>query len=293
MARKKEMTSQLNNLDDFIMRFKQMKSMAKNVLDIRHLKQAGISPRYLNSVLLEKAGIGFYVEPDVGLVALPFEIRGRLDIYGEPLNIQCFAENGQRSRILSRDEFVIMYDNTEKVSILPDIRLYAQRMSQTARAADINISQQRTPRIIKGSKSQEATIKSLYNKIDYNEEIIYAMKDLDLDDIQIVLAPAPYVADKLDAHSEKVWNEFCRLIGVSDLAIEKKERLIKDEVQASQGGAIASRYSRYTPRLEAVEEINKKFADYLPEPLEVVYYDTMPDSDPVTDEEMEVDDYEE
>ena len=293
MARKKEMTSQLNNLDDFIMRFRQMRSMAKNVFDIKNIRQAGISPRYLNSVLLDRGSIAFYVESDVGLVALPFETRGKLDIYGEPLRIQCFAENGQRSKILTRDDFVIMYDNTEKLSILPDIRLYAQRMSQTARTADINISQQRTPRIIKGSKSQETTIKSLYNKIDYNEEIIYAMKDLDLDDIQIVLAPAPYVADKLDAHSEKVWNEFCRLIGVSDLAIEKKERLIKDEVQASQGGAIASRYSRYNPRLEAVDEINSKFADYLPEPLEVVYYDTMPDSDPETEEEMEVDDYEE
>lgn len=278
MARKNTMTSQLNNLNDFNVRFRQMRSIAKNVFGIKNIEKTGITERYINNKLLYKGALAFYAEPDVGLLALPFNSMGSIDIFGEPINIQCYGANGQKSRILRPGEYVIMYDNTERESILPDIRLYAQRMSATARAADINVSQQRTPRIIKGPASMEASLKKIYNDIDVNEDVIYLYKDFDLDDIQMVLAPAPFVADKLDAHAEKVWNEFCRFVGISDLAIEKKERLIKDEVHASQGGAVASRFSRYTPRVEAVDKINEMFSEYLPAPLEVIYYDHEPET---------------
>lgn len=53
---------------------------------------------------------------------------------------------------------------------------------------------------------------------------------------------------------------------------QKKERNIKDEVIASQGGTIASRYSRFEPRQKAIELINEKFG----ENIEVEYYDGIP-----------------
>ena len=56
----------------------------------------------------------------------------------------------------------------------------------------------------------------------------------------------------------------------------KRERNIKDEISAMQGGTIASRFSRFEPRKDAVEEINEKFKDYLKEPISVEYYDGLP-----------------
>ena len=78
--------------------------------------------------------------------------------------------------------------------------------------------------------------------IDGFEEAIATYEDINLDDITCILTPAPYVADKIDMHKEKTWSEFLRLIGVSNLSYQKKERNIKDEIQAMQGGTIASRY---------------------------------------------------
>ena len=103
---------------------------------------------------------------------------------------------------------------------------------------------------------------------------------MDLDETSMVLAPAPYVSDKIDLHKENVWNEFLRLIGISNLSYQKKERNISDEIQAMQGGTIASRFSRFEPRQRAIEEINKKFD----EKIEVEYYD----GEPSTIKEMEV-----
>lgn len=85
-------------------------------------------------------------------------------------------------------------------------------------------------------------------------------------------------------HKDKLWSEFLRLIGVSNLSYQKKERNISDEIQAMQGGTIASRYSRFEPRKRAVDEINEKFAEYLDgKKIEVKYYDGIP----TTKEEFE------
>ena len=115
-----------------------------------------------------------------------------------------------------------------------------------------------------------------------------------MDDTSIVLEPAPYVADKIDLHKEKEWNEFLRLIGVANMNFQKKERNIKDEVLASQGGTVASRYSRFEPRKKAVDEINKKFKNILladgthaiDQDIEVKYYDGLPNSEQNFDMEV-------
>ena len=62
------------------------------------------------------------------------------------------------------------------------------------------------------------------------------------------------------------------------LALSEKERLIQDEMTASMGVTIASRYSRFEPRKRAIEEINKKFNTN----IEVRYYDGVP----TTEKEM-------
>ena len=88
------------------------------------------------------------------------------------------------------------------------------------------------------------------------------------------MQPAPYIADKVDLNKDKIYNEFLRLIGIANLSFQKKERNIKDEVQAMQGGTIASRFSRFEPRKKAVDMINKKFDI----DMKVKYYDGIPTS---------------
>lgn len=154
------------------------------------------------------------------------------------------------------------------------------------RVSDINIAQQKTPRFWKTKSEKVKSIQDLVNNVDGMENTVISYDDLDLDDTTLVLAPAPFVADKIDLHKEKDWNEFLRLIGVANMNFQKKERNIKDEVLASQGGTVASRYSRFEPRQKAIEEINEKFKNItlidgrkaLEKEIEVKYYDGIPTS---------------
>lgn len=130
------------------------------------------------------------------------------------------------------------------------------------------------------------------------ENTVISYDDLDLDDTTLVLAPAPFVADKINEHKDKIWNEFLRLIGIANMNFQKKERNIRDEIMASQGGTIASRYSRFEPRRKAIEEINRKFANrilldgkkVLENEIEVKYYDGIPASKEEFEEEGEIED---
>ena len=114
----------------------------------------------------------------------------------------------------------------------------------------------------------------MVNNVDGFENLVITYDDIDLNDTTLVMEPAPYISDKVDLNKDKIYNEFLRLIGIANLSFQKKERNIKDEIQAMQGGTIASRFSRYEPRKKAVDMINEKFNIN----LKVKYYDGIPSS---------------
>ena len=70
---------------------------------------------------------------------------------------------------------------------------------------------------------------------------------------------APYIADKIYMLKNQIWNEALTYLGISNVNIQKKERMIGDEVMRNLGGVIASRYSRLESRRTACEKINKMF----------------------------------
>lgn len=276
--KKQLVNSQISNFKTYQMYLRQLLTLAENVFEFEDLPEF-IDVSYLNKQLLRKGSVAFFMDDVMGLIALPYTNVGTLDIYGRPTRIQVISMNGY-TRELKKDEFVIMYDNNGRYPLLMDIYQNAERIAMCKRVIDINISQQKTPRIWKTKSDQLTTVKNMMNEVDGNVEKILSYDNINLDDIEAVIAPAPYVADKIDMHLEKEWAEFFRLIGVANLVEQKKERLIQDEMTASLGGTIASRYSRYEPRARAIKEINKKFGTN----IKVRYYDGIPTSEKEVDE---------
>lgn len=274
--RKKLINSQLTNMKTYLMYRQEMLTLAENVFEFKNLPEF-IDVSYLNKTLLRNGSIAFFKDEVLGLIALPYDVIGNFDIYGRPVEIMCRAANGTYYKKLKRDEFVIMYDNNGRYSIFLDICQMAERIALSKRTIDVNIVQQRTPRIWKTSQDKKKTLMDMLSNIDGMEENIATYESIDIDDMNVVLAPAPFVADKIDLHLDKEWAEFYRLIGVANLIEQKKERMIKDEMSASQGGTIASRYSRFEPRKRAIDLINKKFGTN----IEVSYYDGEPTSEEV------------
>lgn len=279
--KKRLVNSQLSNFLTYQMYLRQLLTLAENVFEFENLPEF-IDVAYLNKQLLRKGSIAFFKDEVMGLLALPYNNIGTLDVYGRPKSIQVIARNGY-TRTLKQGEFVIMYDNNGRYPLLMDIYQNAERIALCKRVIDVNIAMQRTPRIWLTKNDQKRSVEDLINQIDGNVERVLAYDNLNLDDVQAICEPAPYVADKIDMHLEKEWAEFFRLIGVANLIEQKKERVIQDEMTASLGGTIASRYSRFEPRKRAIEEINKKFGTN----IKVRYYDGIPTTEKEVDEYIE------
>lgn len=284
--KKSLINSQITNVKTTAMYQREMITLAENVFEFVNLPEY-IDVSYLNKTLLANGSIAFFKDEVLGVIALPYDVRGELDVYGRPINIIVRGANGQYYRGLSNDEtnpkynendrFVIMYDNNGRYSILNDIISMSERIGLCVRTQDINIFQQRTPRWWITDSDHKLTVENAMNEFDGLMENILAYDTIDLDNLSTVQAPAPYVTDKIDMHLDKLWAEFYRLIGVANLQEQKKERVIVDEMTLTQGGTIASRYSRFEPRKRAIKAINKKWDLN----IEVRYYDGVPSSEEV------------
>lgn len=270
--KRKSINTQIDNYKTYDMYRRQLLTLAENVFQFENMPEF-IDTSYLNKQLLRKGSIAFFEDEVIGVLALPYQNLSTLDVYGRPKNIQVISQNGY-TKTLKNGEFVIMYDNNGRYPLWLDILQYAERMALCMRTIDINIAQQKTPRFWKTTTEKEKSIRDLINNVDSFENLVLTYANIDLDDTTMVLQPSPYVADKISIDKDKIYNEFLRLIGISNLSYQKKERNIKDEIQAMQGGTIASRFSRYEPRKKAVDMINKKFnLD-----IKVKYYDGIPNS---------------
>ena len=280
--RKQLKENQLSNWRTYQMYLREMLTLAENVFEFENLPDF-IDVAFLNKKLLRDGSIAFFKDEYLGVIALPYTVMGTLDIYQRPQKIMAIAPNGSYRRTLEPEEYVIMYDNNGRYPLFLDITQYAERIALDTRTIDINILQQRTPRFWKTSSDKERTIRDIINNVDGLENTVLTYEDINIDDIQLILQPAPYVADKIDIQKEKLWNEFLRLIGIANMNFQKKERNIKDEVLASQGGTIASRYSRFEPRQKAIKQINEKFGTN----INVRYYDGIPTSEKDVIEDIE------
>lgn len=286
--RKQLIDSQLTNYQTYLMYLRQCLTLAENVFEFSNLPDY-IDTAFINSCLMRKGSIAWFYDDILGtILALPYVNIGTLDVYGRPRKIEVKGKNGYH-RKLEQGEFVIMYDNNGRYPLWLDILQYAERLALCSRTIDVNLSQQKTPRVWKVKEEYLQSFKDMMANIDGFQEAVATYEEINLDDVNCLLEPAPYVSDKVQDQKDKIWNEFLRLIGVSNLSVTKKERNIRDEIQAMQGGTVASRFSRFEPRKRAIDKINLLFADKLEKPIEVKYYDGLPNSIEEMEQELNED----
>lgn len=272
---KKLVNSQLTNALTYTKVRRKMVMLASNVFNFKNLEEyaPNIDKDYINRKLVYNGAVAWFYDEELGLLALPFNIKGKPDVYGNPTSIEVIGSNGyHKSLSVTKGEAIIMYDNSGRYPLINDIIQDAERIALCKRVQDVNISHQKNSRIWKTDKSREKTVQDLLNRVDGNVENVVAYDNVDIDTLTSTLAVVPYIANDIDEHIRTLWEEFYAHIGISSVLVNKKERLIKDEMRASQGGTIASRFIRFTPRVEALNKINKKWNVN----IELEYYDGLP-----------------
>lgn len=214
--------------------------------------------RFLEMALLNNGAAVFFKDEVLGYLALEVTLNGKWNVYRVPIERRAYATNGYNKE-LTIDNSVIIYNNYIRTNSILDIKMFARRLTELDRAIDVNARAQKHPVIILASEEQRLTMLNIYKEYDGNEPVIFGDKNLDLNGITSINTGAPYVADKLYQLKTDYWNECLTYLGISNVNYQKKERMVSDEVVRSQGGTMASRYSRLEMRRKAAEEINDMF----------------------------------
>lgn len=214
--------------------------------------------RFLELTLFGDGKAVFFNDETLGYLALKTTISGKPDVYNIPIKRRAYAVNGYQ-RNLDNTNSVIIYNNLIHTNSMLDVRQFAKRLYEIDRIIDVNVRAQKTPVLLQGTEQQRLTLLNLYQKYDGNAPMIFGDKNLDINGLKSLKTDAPYIADKLYALKTQIWNEALTYLGISNTNVQKKERMISDEVMRNMGGVIASRYSRLESRRTACKQINEMF----------------------------------
>lgn len=233
-------------------------------LAISNIKWIGLpdtcNPRFLESALFDK-GIGVVFKDEVTEELLSLYCMGasQRNVYNDWSKYYAYSANLYKSRMLDASDSVLIFNNMLHDPSYPVALFYARKLYEIDRTIEINVRNARQPKVILCDEKQRLSFENLIMQADGGYNNIFADKALNLESIKVLDLQAPYLCDKLQQLKIELWNEALTYLGISNSVVQKRERLISDEVLTNQGGIIASRNSRLYERQIAADKINKLF----------------------------------
>lgn len=250
--------SALENNVTYMFYFNRLTELAISMFEWKNLPSS-VDPRYMELHLFQNGCVVYFNDDVIGNLCLDCLPNGNFDVYGNPVNRRAYSSYNNYQSVLKENNSVIIWNNYLRSNSITDIKMYSRRLYLLDRIIDVNVNAQKTPVLLQGTEKQRLTLINLYKEFNGNSPFIFGDKNLDLNALKCLNTNAPYVADKLYQLKTQIWNEALTYLGISNISIQKKERMITDEVARNQGGTIASRNSRLKARREAVDKINAMF----------------------------------
>ena len=250
---------------------------------MERLKQVAISqfewlnlPKSMNAQFLERCLYEFgkaslLKTEDYGFINSKCVGNSDLNIYMLPASLNCFSTdmlnedrtlyNGFKDETDDDYKYAILVkNNQDMIPTEPTLRLFAYRLYEAERTCDTNIKNSKTPVILVGDEKMKLALKNLYEKYEGNEPVIYGDKQqLSPDMIRAIRTEAPFIADKVMEYKKEIWNEALTFLGINNINVEKKERLVKEEAGANNELINLNLQNRLLVRKEACKQFNELF----------------------------------
>ena len=235
-----------------------------------------MNSRYLELSLYYNGKAALLKTRKYGFINTKCAGTGYVNIYGLPTKLNCYSYNFNEQRELyiglnplddeskkednEYKECILVQNNWEALPTVSSMELFAWRLYQASRVCDVNIEAQKTPVLLVADETQRLFLENLYQQYNGNQPFIFGDKDqLGEKTIRSINTQAPYVADKITEYKKEIWNEALTFLGVNNIMLEKKERLVTDEANSNNELINLNLESFLAPRLEACKKFNEKF----------------------------------
>lgn len=262
--------SSLLNTETYLNYLERLKQVAISQFEWLNLPSS-MNAQFLERCLYEFGKASLLKTKDYGFINAKAVGSSDLNIYMLPSSINCFSTdslneerklyNGFLDEETSEYDYcVLVKNNQDMIPTEPTLRLFAWRLYEAERTCDTNIKAQKTPVLIVGDESLKLAMKNLFEKYEGNEPVVYAdKKQLGTDTLRALKTDAPFIADKVMEYKKEIWNEALTFLGINNINVEKRERLVKEEANANNELVNLNLQNRLLVRKEACKQFNELF----------------------------------
>ena len=257
---------------DYLERFKRI---ALSMFEWVNLPKS-MNARWLERCLYYNGQASLLKTKDYGFINTNCSSSGKINIYGLPTRLNCYSFEFQSIRKLytglnpldtekqreakETNECILVLNNWEGIPTCKTMELFAYRLYEAEMTAMTNIKAQKTPVLVVVDEKQRLMMENLYSQFDGNQPFIFGDSgQFNTDILKAIKTDAPFIADKVMEYKKEIWNEALTYLGVNNIMLEKKERLVTDEANSNNELINLNLQSFLAPRLEACRQFNEKF----------------------------------
>lgn len=214
---------------------------------------------YFEKMLLYKGRAAMYLpaglEDTDEFLSTDFLPGSGFDAYGYPLDIVGVTFNATN---IQTNEWLILYDNMTKESLMPKIKLYAKLLWECHQIERSNLKQQNTPYIITTTRNEAQGFKVLFNRIFGFEPLVEVKNTFNPDEIKTLDLKVEFKGNELAEYKKKIWEDALATLGIT-AANPKKERMFTAEVVNNSMEQRFALNSRLLNRKEFCRKANEKW----------------------------------
>ena len=252
--------AQFSNNITFSYYYYKLMLIIRNLFDWENLPN-NMEARWIERYLFADGKCIFYKDPTLGFMVAGYGQNGSVNCYDDPTLVNPIAPNYTYNgeQLINGENCYVIRNNDLMLPEFAVVRYYAYKLCNLDRASDVNIEAQKTPTLVTCTDKQRLSLKQAINQRKDNEPVIYADNSFDKDMISTIDLNPPMVFKDLQLQKHMILNEFFTDIGINNANMDKRERMVANEVEANNEQVKASEDVMLKSREEAVKQINKIF----------------------------------
>lgn len=253
-------TTDLFKFENFTRLYNKYKLLALNMFTWENLPETCES-RYIENALYQNGLCLFIKDNTLGFITVPCNYTSKMNVNGECIEVNTSGYNYvKKFDVIKNKECELIRNNDLSLNTHDVVFNYAERMLEVEMCIRANINQQKFPYFINATEKTKKSLEIIFKKVDNFEPFILANKELDLMNggLDVLTTAVPFIADKLNDYKYELEREILTYFSLNN-TIEKKERMIVDEVNSNNDYISTNAMLMYKTRLDACKKINKKF----------------------------------
>lgn len=218
--------------------------------------------RWIEKYLFTSGKCIFYKDPTLGFMVAGLAEQGGVNCYGDPTDVYPVAENYvyDGPKLVNGENCYIIRNNDLMLPSFPIIRHYSFKLTNIDRAIDVNIEAIKTPVVVRCSDKAKLSLKNAINQRRDNEPVIWTTDQANIGDMVTTLdLNAPAVFKDLQTQKHMILNEVFTDFGINNANMDKRERMVANEVEANNEQVKASEDVMLKAREQACKDINRIF----------------------------------